>query len=79
MAKRCDKCDKRPSTGHKVSHSNIKTLRRFVPNLVRKLLPNTKGELVWTKICTACMRTMVKPPRNRAVRSKETTAPKAAA
>ena len=33
MAWRCDLTGKKPLVGHKVSHSNIKTLRRFMPNL----------------------------------------------
>jgi large subunit ribosomal protein L28 len=33
MSWRCDLTGKKPLTGHKVSHSNIKTKRRFMPNL----------------------------------------------
>jgi large subunit ribosomal protein L28 len=33
MAWRCDLTGKKPLVGHKVSHSNIKTKRRFMPNL----------------------------------------------
>jgi large subunit ribosomal protein L28 len=33
MAWRCDLTGKGPLSGHKVSHSNIKTTRRFMPNL----------------------------------------------
>ncbi|HZL38987.1 MAG TPA: 50S ribosomal protein L28 [Pseudolabrys sp.] len=33
MAWRCDLTGKGPLSGHKVSHSNIKTKRRFMPNL----------------------------------------------
>ena len=33
MAWRCDLTGKGPLVGHKVSHSNIKTKRRFPPNL----------------------------------------------
>ncbi|MEI7803728.1 MAG: 50S ribosomal protein L28 [Hyphomicrobiales bacterium] len=33
MAFRCDLTGKRPQVGHKVSHSNHKTKRRFFPNL----------------------------------------------
>ena len=35
MARVCDICGKGPATGHNVSHSNIKTKRRFSPNLQR--------------------------------------------
>jgi large subunit ribosomal protein L28 len=33
MSRRCELTAKSPQTGHKVSHSNIKTKRRFLPNL----------------------------------------------
>jgi len=33
MARRCELTAKGPQTGHTVSHSNIKTKRRFLPNL----------------------------------------------
>ena len=46
MAAKCDICGKGPGFGHKVSHSNIKTKRRFNPNIQRvkallKVLQNT--------------------------------------
>ena len=36
MARVCEVTGKKPMTGHKVSHSNIKTKRRFLPNLQTK-------------------------------------------
>jgi len=33
MSKVCQLTGKRPQIGHNVSHSNIKTKRRFLPNL----------------------------------------------
>ena len=36
MARVCQVTGKRPIVGHKVSHSNIKTKRRFLPNLQTK-------------------------------------------
>ena len=33
MSRRCELTGKKPLVGHKVSHSNIKTKRRFLPNL----------------------------------------------
>ena len=36
MARVCQVTGKRPIGGHKVSHSNIKTKRRFLPNLLTK-------------------------------------------
>ncbi|MEK7172293.1 MAG: 50S ribosomal protein L28 [Patescibacteria group bacterium] len=61
MAKVCEKCGKKPSVGHTVSHSNIKTLRRFEPNLQKRRLFNpATGGMKNVKICTRCLRTMVK-------------------
>lgn len=34
MSRRCELTAKAPMVGHRVSHSNIKTKRRFLPNLV---------------------------------------------
>ena len=34
MSRRCELTAKGAQVGHKVSHSNIKTKRRFLPNLV---------------------------------------------
>jgi large subunit ribosomal protein L28 len=36
MARVCEITGKRPIKGHTISHSNIKTLRRFLPNLQTK-------------------------------------------
>lgn len=36
MARVCEVTGKRPITGNTVSHSNIKTKRRFLPNLHKK-------------------------------------------
>jgi len=38
MSRTCDLTGKGPLTGHKVSHSNRKTKRRFLPNLVNVTL-----------------------------------------
>jgi large subunit ribosomal protein L28 len=35
MSRKCELTGKGPMVGHKVSHSNIKTKRRFEPNLVQ--------------------------------------------
>ncbi len=53
MGRHCDVCGKRPSTGHAVSHSNIKTLRRWEPNLQRVRQADGRRVLV----CTRCIRT----------------------
>jgi large subunit ribosomal protein L28 len=38
MSRKCDLTGKAAQTGHKVSHSNRKTKRRFLPNLVNVTL-----------------------------------------
>src|SRR5215467_10440578 len=38
MSRRCELTGKGAQTGHKVSHSNIKTKRRFLPNLLNVTL-----------------------------------------
>jgi large subunit ribosomal protein L28 len=38
MSRKCDLTGKSAQTGHKVSHSNRKTKRRFLPNLVNVTL-----------------------------------------
>ncbi len=40
MSKVCEITGKRPTTGHNVSHSNRKTKRRFLPNMVTKRVFN---------------------------------------
>ena len=62
MAKRCDICGKRPMTGHNVSHSKVRTNRRFMPNLQPTHLV-VKGRLVKARVCTRCLRTQAKTAR----------------
>lgn len=38
MARECELSGVKPIVGHKVSHSNVKTKRRFLPNLVNVTL-----------------------------------------
>lgn len=56
MARQCEVCGKTPGTGHHVSHSNIKTKRRFLPNLqrVRAMVGGRAQRVV---VCTRCLRT----------------------
>lgn len=55
MALRCDICCKGPVSGHNVSHSNVKTKRRFLPNLqsVRAVVNGTNCRV---KVCTSCLK-----------------------
>ena len=62
MAGACEICGKTKSFGHNVSHSKRRTNRDFRPNVHRKRL-QIDGELRSVKVCTRCMRTMLKPGR----------------
>ena len=55
VARECAVCAKKVTFGHRVSHSNRKTLRRWEPNLhpVRAVV---KGKVVRIRVCTRCLR-----------------------
>jgi len=55
MAQECEICGKRPRVGHKISHSNIKTKRRWYPNLQR-VHAIQKGTTRRIRVCTRCLR-----------------------
>ena len=63
MARVCEFCCKRPTTGNKVSHSNIKTRTRWLPNL-KKVKHFIKGTTSTVYVCTRCIKSgvIVKPP-----------------
>jgi large subunit ribosomal protein L28 len=54
-------CGKAPSFGHNVSFSKRRTNRMWKPNLQKTTLSNGDGSAVQVRICTRCMRTLVKP------------------
>ena len=61
MARVCQVTGKVPVTGNKVSHSNIKTKRRFLPNLHTKRFYLAEEEkLITLKLTTDAMRTINK-------------------
>jgi len=55
VARVCDICGKRPGVGHKVSHSNVKTKRRWRPN-VHKVRALVDGAPRTIRVCTRCLR-----------------------
>ena len=59
MSKICELSGKRALVGHHVSHSNLKTIRRFNPNLIRKkfFIPET-GEWITLKIAASTLKTI---------------------
>lgn len=61
MSRICQLTGKRPITGNSVSHSNIKTKRRFYPNLQEKkfFIPEL-NKWVKLKVSTSAMRTINK-------------------
>lgn len=61
MSKVCELTGKRPISGNKVSHSNHKTRRRFLPNLqVKRFFVPETGEWITLKVSTKAMRTINK-------------------
>lgn len=59
MAWRCDLTGKKPLVGHKVSHSNTKTKRRFMPNLVNvTLTSDTLQRSVRARISANALKTV---------------------
>ena len=61
MARVCQLTGKRPITGNTVSHSNIKTRRRFLPNLQKKrYFLAEEDKWVTLKISTEGIRTINK-------------------
>jgi len=55
MAKICEICGKRSSTGNMVSKSKRRTKRRWLPNLQRIKI-NINGQIKKAHICTRCIR-----------------------
>ena len=62
MAQRCDLCGKGPMSGNNVSHSKVRTRRRFMPNL-HVAHAVVRGREVRVRACTRCIRTQSKAPR----------------
>jgi len=61
MSRRCELTGKGVQVGHRVSHSNVKTKHRFLPNLQKKRFWSTElSKFVTLKVCTAAIRTIDK-------------------
>ena len=59
MSRRCELTGVGPMVGHNVSHSNIKTKRRFLPSLkATKLQSDALGQSVTLRITNAALRTL---------------------
>ena len=55
MSRVCDVCNRGSQTGNNVSHSNVKTLRKYKINLQTKKIDGKNK-----KVCTKCLKTMAK-------------------
>jgi large subunit ribosomal protein L28 len=61
MARTCDITGKKMMVGNKVSHSNIKTKRRFYPNLqTKKFFVPEDNTWITLKVSTSALRTINK-------------------
>lgn len=61
MSKVCEVTGKKPIRGNKVSHSNIKTKRRFLPNLqTKRFYFAEEGRWVTLKLSADSIRTINK-------------------
>lgn len=59
MSRRCDLTGKTAQVGHRVSHSNIKTKRRFLPNLLNvTLISDALGRSVKLRVSANALRTV---------------------
>ncbi len=55
MARDCEICGKKPSTGNNVSHANNKTKRRWLPNL-QSVRASVNGQTKTMRVCTKCIK-----------------------
>ena len=59
MSRRCELTGRTAQVGHRVSHSNIKTKRRFLPNLLNvTLMSDALGRSVKLRISANALRTL---------------------
>ncbi len=65
MSRRCELTGKGVQVGHRVSHSNIKSKHRFLPNLQTKRFWSTElNKFVTLKVATSTIRTIDKGGRD---------------
>ena len=55
MSRKCDICGKGTLSGNNVSHSNIKTKTKWLPNL-QKVKAKVDGTVKRIQACTRCIR-----------------------
>ena len=55
MASVCEVCGKGPMSGNNVSHSHVKTKRKWKPN-IQRVRAVVEGETKRVNVCTRCLR-----------------------
>ncbi|WP_334169569.1 50S ribosomal protein L28 [Timonella senegalensis] len=55
MAANCDVCAKAPSFGHSISHSHVRTKRRWNPN-IQRVCAIVNGAPKRLNVCTSCLK-----------------------
>ena len=55
MASVCEVCGKGMMSGNNVSHSHVKTKRKWKPN-IQRVRALVKGEVKRVNVCTRCLR-----------------------
>lgn len=69
MARVCQLTGKKPMVGHSVSHSNIKTKRRFLPNLqTKRFFYAEEDRWVTLKVSSEAIRTINKNGLNSVIK-----------
>ena len=59
MARQCELSGVKPIIGHKVSHSNIKTKKRQLPNLqTKRIWSESLNRFVKLRVSTSALRTL---------------------
>lgn len=59
MSRRCDLTGKGPQVGHRVSHSNRKTKRRFLPNLLNvSMISDALGRTIKLRVSANAIKTV---------------------
>lgn len=77
MARVCQVTGKKPITGNKVSHSNIKTKRRFLPNLqTKRYFLAEEDRWVTLKVSSEAIRTINKKGLTAVVKELRTAGEK---
>ncbi|PIU83514.1 MAG: 50S ribosomal protein L28 [Elusimicrobia bacterium CG06_land_8_20_14_3_00_38_11] len=57
MAFKCVICGKKTKSGHRVSHSNRKSNRKFKPNLQKiRIVLDGKTRTAYNYVCTKCIK-----------------------